>query len=469
MKNLFLALSVLLLCSSVTLAQYTSKNMSLIANWYDPSVPAEPQHQSKYNSVWGYEQNNKQYAIIGSSTGTYILDISDLSLSPIVKDFVSGRRAQCLWREYKTYKNYLYAVSDDQAPNSLQIIDLSYLPDSVHKVYDSDTLFSRSHTLYIEGSKMYCGYVTKTDNSKFSMAVYSLANPGAPVLLRALDSDYTVPGGVVHDMLVKNDTVYASCGYAGLYIYRYDSVANKFTELGSYTNYPDNGYNHSSAITPDGKTLVFCDEVPEGKSFKIIDISDFSNIKAYNDYKTELGATAHNPYIVNNHLIIAYYKAGLHVFDITDPLFPVKEAYFDTYPQNGSTYTGDPYMGNWGAYPFFQSPGYKDSIILASDMQNGLFILSTKKTLNSITEPKQSITALKASPNPFKDNVTVTIPAGEKVKNIFVADLKGKRLKLKADINENSFNADLSSLSSGLYILSVETDKSVYVNKLVKE
>ena len=38
-------------------------------------------------------------------------------------------------------------------------------------------------------------------------------------------------------MFVINDTIFASCGYQGLYIFTYDESTNRFTQRGSLTNY----------------------------------------------------------------------------------------------------------------------------------------------------------------------------------------------------------------------------------------
>src|SRR6185503_17186828 len=109
-----------------------------------------------------------------------------------------------------------------------------------------------------------------------TMSVYSLSSPASPILLRKLDEDY--PSSIIapiHDMYVRNDTIYASAGFQGLFILKLNSD-NTFSLLSSLTSYPGQGYNHSSTLTPDGKTLVFCDEVPKNLSVKIIDVSDFN-------------------------------------------------------------------------------------------------------------------------------------------------------------------------------------------------
>ncbi|HEY1039995.1 MAG TPA: choice-of-anchor B family protein, partial [Bacteroidia bacterium] len=364
--------SAMLFIGLATEAQtYPSYNISLLStvapettnNWYGTGT--------KYASCYGWHNpvDNREYAILGSTKGNHFIEVTNPA-SPVVRDYVAGAAQNSLWREMKTYQHYAYLVSDDNN-NHLQIVDLSYLPDSVHVVYDSNSLFTKSHTVFIEGDKLFCGGVTKPGNVTYSMAVYSLANPESPVLLRTLNQDY--PNiDYVHDMLVKNDTVYASAGNEGLFILKYNAN-NTFSLLATYSNYLDAGYNHSSAITPDSKTLVFCDEIPTGMAVKVLDVSDLGNLTLLDTIKSHPGATAHNPYMMNNyHVLISYYQDGVYIYDVSNPNTAVLKGFFDTDPTHGDNdnYIADPaYRGCWATYPYLPS-----GILLASDMQRGLFV-----------------------------------------------------------------------------------------------
>ncbi|MFN4234770.1 MAG: choice-of-anchor B family protein [Bacteroidia bacterium] len=441
-------------------AQFSSYNMSMYSRWYDANLEAEPNLNIKYNSVWGYYYPllNKEYAILGGTDGTYIIDVTD-PVYPILKDYVPGRRNKCIWREYKTYQNYLYAVSDDSQPNSLQIIDLSYLPDSVHVIHDSDSIFARSHTIFIDGNKLYAGSVTLANGTFYSMAVYNLVNPGAPQFLRALNQDYPAIGHV-HDMFVRNDTIYASCGYDGFHVYIFNGT--NFVEIGSLTSYPDMGYNHSSWLTDDGKTMVFTDEVPADLAVKVIDVSDISDIQVTATFKSNPGATAHNPYIKgNSHVIIAYYQDGVQIYNIEDPSNPVRTGYFDTYPQNTSGYLNPVYAGNWGAYPYLPS-----GIILASDMQNGLFILNGNAALVGEKEISDNAVNISIYPNPAKNFIVVSTIGIEEYQ-LQIVDINGKIVvETSTEISHQSI--DVSNLSKGIYFVKVKSNEKSFVQKLIK-
>ncbi|MBK7966851.1 MAG: hypothetical protein IPK10_17395 [Bacteroidetes bacterium] len=140
---------------------YDSQNINLLSVWDDTSVPPEPTYSIRYNGIWGWDDGmGHEYAIIGATTGVYFIDITNPT-APMEVDFVAGRRNGCIWREIKTYRHYAYLVSDDASPNSFQIVDLQYLPDSVSVVHDGTSIFERAHTIFVDGNKLYGGIVRK--------------------------------------------------------------------------------------------------------------------------------------------------------------------------------------------------------------------------------------------------------------------------------------------------------------------
>lgn len=455
--------------------QYAHQNIDLLAHWDTSITVSEPIFNIRYNSVWGWvdPQDSTEYAILGSTDGTYFFDVSDPQ-NPKMKDYVKGRRDSCIWREYKDYQGYLYAVSDDQVDannqNSLQIIDMSYLPDSVHVAYDSDTLFYRAHTAFIDGNKMYCGYVHGF-NKAFSMGVYSLANPVAPSYLRNLDLD-DPSFNTVHDMFVRNDTVYASCGNEGLHIYKFDAINGTFTQIGSLTNYLNygQGYNHSSALTADGNTLIFTDEYPAHFAVKSVDVSDFGNITVLDTFRSTYPtiATPHNVYIPNgsnSRVVVAYYQDGVQIFDISNPSNVTRTGFFDTAPLDCPTCNTPDFSGCWGAYIDLPS-----GIILASDMQDGLFVLENTGALG--VPSVDNNLSLAVYPNPFTDNfqVNLSLPSSEYI-YFELSDISGKVL-MKKQMNfssgNSSFNIDVRSLSAGTYLLNMKGTNFLKTEKIIK-
>jgi choice-of-anchor B domain-containing protein len=473
MKKKFLFLLLSLFTFNLK-AQYNSQNISLLGHWYNPAQIAESSYGIKYNSVWGWvnPKTKVEYGILGSGSGTSIIDLSDPS-TPKEVDFVAGRRDKCIWREYKTYKNYLYAISDDGSPNSFQIIDLSPLPDSVHVVYDGTDIFERAHTLFIDGDKLYVGSVKEdvAHNHVYTMGVYGLTDPEKPVLLRTLNLDDPTRNNV-HDMYVRNDTVYASIGWEGLFIYWYDPLANKLKPINSIAFYERQGYNHSSALTKNGRTLVFCDEVPSDRPVRVANISDINNIAIVDTFKTNKGATPHNPYIKDNaHVVIAYYQDGLQIYDISNPNLPVRTGYFDTDTIDGTPnkydLTGTAYHGCWGAYIDLPS-----GFILASDMQNGLFVLNPNAALGINSYSNINISPVGIYPNPTAHAVTLQFQLRAATSLLFeVMDMTGKKIFSKIEnegIGTNNETINMDAFDKGMYLIRISGKDISYSSKLLK-
>src|ERR1051325_3177142 len=467
--------SVAFFCLSLgAFAQYPSQNITMLDQWDSTQIPQETTYHIRYNGIWGWHNpvDNREYAIIGSTEGTHFVDVTNPT-NVVQRDVVPGRRAQCIWREYKTYQNYCYMVSDDQLPNSMQIIDMGYLPDSVHVVYDDNAIISRSHTLFIDGNKLYFGIPKGNGVGGTSeLAVFSLANPELPSFLRKIEQD-NIPGlDNSHDMFVRNDTVYASMSYTGLFMFKYNSN-NTFSLIGSLTSYPNQGYNHSSALTQDGKLLIFCDEVPTGLPIKALDVQNFSNLTILSQFRSTTNSTAtpHNPFIRandNSRLIQAYYQDGVQIFDISNPSNVVRTGYFDTNPTDCPSCPNPSYSGCWGAYVDLPS-----GIILASDMQNGFFVLDASNALTPHHENSAYVFLVSVFPNPSdaQFNISLKMKKADRI-HYEVMDLTG-RVVLSGEQQVNAGTGlialDAASLAGGIYMLKVSARDFTHSQKLVKQ
>ncbi len=359
---------------------YSASNFTMVSN-INPEVGVNG-YGDKYSACWGWTQpvTNKEYAIACSKSGTYWVDVTNPA-SPTICAFAAGTSTNGTWRETKTYQNYCYVVSDDGGSNTFQIFDMSALPSTITMVYNSQALFKRGHACWVDGNKLYVSGITYSNNTTSSMNVYSLATPSAPVLLRRLNQDYNFIT-YVHDMHVRNDTVFASCGNQGLYVFKFNTGTNTFTQLGSLTTYTGSGYNHATSWTPNGQTLVMMDEVPASLPVKIVNVSNLANMQVLATTNQFTATTPHNPWVVSNQYCFASsYQEGTQLYDISNPSNPVLAGFFDTFYQGGGNtgnWGGDAYSGQWSLYPFFPSKN-----IFALDMSNGLFMLSTHLWANS--------------------------------------------------------------------------------------
>lgn len=389
-----LSLLSLFLFSCVWIKAQDRLNMTKLSQWKDSSLSASSLYNNAYNEIWGYAKDGREYAIIGSTRGTHFFDVTNPA-SPVQVDFVQGKDTgtQIVHRDYHDYRGYLYMVSDE-GNSSLQIVDLSFLPDSVHLVYDQDTAILLSHNIFIDTAmgKLYsCG---GGNSRKFD--VFSLANPLSPQLLLRCERDIPWWGstvgsqGYVHDAFARNDTVYCNAGN-GLYVVNFSGTP---TLLAALTSYPDRGYNHSGWLNGAGTIYILGDET-HGKKMKILEVSDLSNIQFLDTVgiQDDNNAIIHNQIIKGNYAYVAYYYNGVYVYDIADPSSPKLVGFYDTSKEQNFR----SFKGCWGIYPFLPS-----GVLLASDMQEGLFVFDIDYQL-----PKPEENRFMLFPNPAVSEISI--------------------------------------------------------------
>ena len=336
---------------------FLNDNVNLLFNWADTSLPINSLGGS-YTDVYGVAINGGEYAVIGSTMGTHIIDVTNPTQSYEAAFIPGAQQYSVTHRDYFSMENYLYAVCD-QGSSTLQIIDLSNLPNSVTVVYDDDSLISTSHNMFIDtlNKKLYS---TNGD-------VLDISNPTIPTYLFNM-------GFSCHDLYVENDTGYFNCTSNGLQIY--EMTTNSPQYLGSLTSYPQQGTNHSG--WKKDNTYVLADE-NHGLSLKVIDVSDLNNLQVIALFNSGVDPNSipHNLIIRDNFVYVSYYHDGLQIFDISDPNNPVKAGYYDTYLPNHH----NGYAGNWGVDPLLPSGN-----ILVSDVQSGLFVLEFDYNKQSICD-----------------------------------------------------------------------------------
>ena len=55
-----------------------SLNVTKVYQWQGEDLPASFLYNNTYNAVWGYARDEREYAIIGSTMGTHIIDVTSL-------------------------------------------------------------------------------------------------------------------------------------------------------------------------------------------------------------------------------------------------------------------------------------------------------------------------------------------------------------------------------------------------------
>jgi choice-of-anchor B domain-containing protein len=320
-----------------------------------------------YSATWGYvDPDGREYAIIGCNgsggqqPGTAFVDITD-NANMRLAGFVPGPASS--WREMKTYDHYAYVVTE-AGGSGTQIIDLSYLPDSVHLVRTfvytlGANNTAKSHTITISDGFMYLNGCANWNPG--GMVIFDLrTDPTSPVYVGQYQPEY------IHDSYVLRDTIYGAAVYGGggLYIANARNKSNVQT-IGKII-YPGSG-THNAWVTRSRRFVISTDEIGSTpKTLKFWDIGSLPTIPSLPTatFTSSPADIVHNVTVRGDYAYVAWYTLGAVVVNIADPANPQLAGNYDT-----STQTPGSYNGMWGIYPYFPS-----GKIVGGDMQNGLWV-----------------------------------------------------------------------------------------------
>lgn len=318
-------------------------------------------YTDQLSNVWGYVANGHEYAIVGTYTGTSIVDVTNPT-TPTELFHIQGQNS--IWREPKVWGHYAYVSTE--SGGGLRIINLANLPASIDTSYwtggmlPNGTMYNNNttHDLFVDYET---GYLYLTGSNQYNgLVILDLnANPTNPPIVGL----YT--GAYVHDGYARNDTVYAAQIYAGNFAVI--DMANKANPIVLATKQTPSNFTHNCHLSDDGNYLFTTDE-KSSAYVAAFDISDLSDIKETDRFRRSegTGVIPHNTYVVNaNYVVTSYYRDGISIVDATYPDNLIEVGQYDTSPL-----TGNGFNGAWGVYPYLPSGN-----ILVSDMEEGLFIV----------------------------------------------------------------------------------------------
>ncbi|PSR05457.1 MAG: hypothetical protein BRD50_00940 [Bacteroidetes bacterium SW_11_45_7] len=169
----------------------------------------------------------------------------------------------------------------------------------------------------------------------------------------------------VHDLFVKNDTMWTGEIYKGEF--GVVDVTNRANPQFITSQPTPNRFTHNTWLSGNGNTLFTTDE-RSSAYIAAYDVQDLNNISELDRYQANPGSNSipHNVLVKNDYLVASYYKDGLRIVDANRPQNLVETGYFDTSPLSGQGFSGC-----WGGYPYLPSGN-----ILASDIGQGLFVLT---------------------------------------------------------------------------------------------
>jgi choice-of-anchor B domain-containing protein len=343
----------LLLYSLINIQAQDALNVELFANVKGNDV--------RYSGSWSYVDNNgSEYALLGAKSGTSFFCIDDPS-NVTELDFVPGPVTN--WREITVIGHHAYVVTDVTGiDHTMQVIDLSFLPDSVHLVTSYNETFTKGHIIQkdLDSDDPYV-YVNGTSTTQ-GVHIIDVSDPLNPTEIGLYQ-----PGYYIHDCHVRGDLMFAAAFYEGRMDFVDISDKSNPTLI---TSLEYGGSNtHSSSLSEDGKYLFIADE-KDGNPGRIWNIEDPLNAFEVAQYSANLDALVHNPYIRGDFVFISHNTEGFRVVDIADPTLPVEVGYYDTFdgPSGG-------FSGLWSACPYFPS-----GKIIGGDRHEGLFVWEFNET-----------------------------------------------------------------------------------------
>jgi choice-of-anchor B domain-containing protein len=356
-------------------AQIPTRNMEVKAHFNDYPPGPGASLGAGYSSCWSYVHGDgREYAVIGTSAGTAIYNVTDPDATYFV-EFIPGIRS--LWREMKSYRNWIYVVTegfvpaggDPVVPPGIQIISMV---DPENPVLASTWAgsFNRAHSVSVDTTRglLICNgtnlYVPPSGQTPTGMRILSLADPLNPVDVGAWPAMVgdVPPEFYVHDSVPIGTRLYASSVYAGIQRVIDFTVPSTPVEVASWS-YPG-AFTHNAWPDSSGSVLYVTDEV-NGEPLKVFDIA---GLPAQPTLTTTLTsnplAIVHNAHVQGRELFLANYTEGTRVLDISDPRHPAEFAWADSYLGGSGGFAGV-----WGVCPYFPS-----GTVIASDMQTGLWV-----------------------------------------------------------------------------------------------
>ena len=335
------------------------------------------------NDIWGWQDplTGKEYAIVGRSTGTAFVDISD-PLRPTYLGNLPAPSWLSQWRDMKVYRDHAFIVTESSR-SGMQVFDLTQLrtvtsPPLTFSETAHYTGFSDAHNIAINVDSGFA-YAVGTNTCDGGLHMINIQNPANPTSAGCFSDD-----GYTHDTQCVNylgpdpDHQGAEiCFNSNEDTLTIVDVTDKARPVMlSRTGYRGSRYTHQGWLTEDHAYFVLGDELDEPRFYNtgtrtyLLDVSDLESPTLTGTHvSTATTGVDHNQYVNGKYTYQANYEAGLRILDVTDIANGnlTEVAFFDMLPDTESYRSFD---GAWGNYPFFDS-----GIVIVSVRRHGLFVL----------------------------------------------------------------------------------------------
>ncbi len=336
------------------------------------------------NDVWGWTDpmTGKEYALMGRSSGTAFVDVSNPAASVYLGNLPT-HSGNSTWRDIKVYQNHAFIVSE-ATNHGLQVFDLTQLRNVVNPpVTFTETAFyghfGRAHNIAINeltGFAYAVGSRQGTETCGAGLHMVNIQNPAAPTFAGCFSAD-----GYTHDtqcvIYSGPDTTHVGkeiCFNSNEDTLTIVDVTNKAAPIQiSRTPYAGSGYTHQGWLTEDQRYFLLDDELDEqnfghNTRTRIWDLTDLEVPSVLGFFSSPVGSIDHNQYVKGNFVYQANYRGGLRILSLDDIESGTltQAGFFDIYPASDTA----SFNGAWSVYPFFASGN-----VLISGIEQGLFVV----------------------------------------------------------------------------------------------
>ncbi|MCB9882529.1 MAG: hypothetical protein H6834_12125 [Planctomycetes bacterium] len=264
--------------------------------------------------------------------------------------------------DIKSDGRYIYAT-DEWVNGGIWIYDSQ--PDPMNPTlvgHALDPQISTVHNCWIDGPNdmLYCV-------SRGRVHSFDVSNHASPQYVAQMGS---LSGASAHDVIVLDDVAYCSLWGAGIALY--DVSTPSAPQLIAHQPY-SNSATHNMWPSKDRRYLYTTDEnvvSGAGGGVRVWDIQNPSNIQQVGFFHAgAVDSVVHNTHVIDDLMFVTFYKEGLRVLSLKDPVNPVEIAHYDSFVPTGAGCFGGPYAGVWGVY------AWDATRVFVSDMDNGAYIL----------------------------------------------------------------------------------------------
>ena len=332
------------------------------------------------NDLWGWTDpvTGREYALVGHSTGTAFVDVSNPS-APVYLGTLPTSTVNSTWRGIKVFADHAFIVSE-AANHGMQVFDLTQLravtsPPVTFAETAHYAGFGSTHTLAMN-SRTGLAYAVGTRTCEGGLHVVDVRTPAAPRAAGCFSFDgYTHETECViysgPDMVYRDREICFNSNEDTLTVV--DATDTLEQVQLSRTGYGGSAYTHQGWLTGDQRFFLVNDEGDE-LAFRhptrtwIWDVSDLDAPVLASLYEGPTPSIDHNLYIRGNLVYESNYRSGLRVLDASDVAAGVlrEVGFFDIFPEDDAP----AYNGAWSVYPFFAS-----GTVVVNGIEQGLFVL----------------------------------------------------------------------------------------------